>query len=447
MPGAGQCKEDRWTGCSEFCKVFLSSAQATLDSAPQLEKSMCSTWFSNPCPGKKDSAQCSEATPPTLDSLMPINVHPDYSIFDIKVYEGDGLKRGLQQYYSLCKEHAGLLVTTSCFSTWLKARKTNGGAKLIPAIPASSHGDSQGKALRVFFFDDNINLHLGGSCSIDGICNLRDVSTGEYVDFSIGQNGFEADHAYRHTVIHHSSQYQNVLVQANILDAMSNRDYFSSIVQKYAKPDEKLLVFFDVNGTLLWDDTVSGKGMSEVLLSTMFRFAEVRPRDASDFTWDDRPAVHLDKRMTLRQLVSEISNKDADFYTRFWNNANCSHFLRELAAQADFGWQNDRCCLTHESFFYAYQEYMDEMRQYVSMDGITSSWFEVWERLRDEGHIAVLNSFGVDTQRVVARSVPDERDVVYITIDYNLWGQKDLTKWGAQFQRQSSKTSAQATAS
>ena len=33
---------------------------------------------------------------------------------------------------------------------------------------------------------DNINLHLGGACDAEGICNLRDVENGEFVDFSVG---------------------------------------------------------------------------------------------------------------------------------------------------------------------------------------------------------------------------------------------------------------------
>mmetsp|Transcript_93871 Transcript_93871/g.297953 ORF Transcript_93871/g.297953 Transcript_93871/m.297953 type:complete len:450 (-) Transcript_93871:64-1413(-) len=433
-----------WTSCSSLCKAPEKDPLLACP-RPWLKVELSKKQEAHVRAEEAAEVVLDEKQKLVVDSLIPIHVHPDFRIYDIKVAGDNRLQRGLQQYHNICREHVGLLVTTSCFSTWLKARKTNGSAKLIPAIPSSSGNlsditrsplsDCHGKAVRVFFFDDNINLHLGGSSDIDGICNLRDVSTGAYVNFSAGENGFEVDHAYQHTVIHHSTQYRNTLVQANILDAMANTDYFLSIIKRYSEPGEKLIVFFDVNGTLLWDDTVSNKGMAEVLLSTMFRFTEVRPREPCDFSWEGRPPVRLEKQVTLRQLVSEISNKDSEYYARFWNQDTCSRFLQELSAQADLGWLNDRSSLTQESFLKTYQEYLRQLHEHVSEDGITNSWGQVWDYLRNDGHLAVLNSFGIDTHRVVARSVPDGRQVLYITIDYNLWGQKDLLKWSSIFER------------
>ena len=116
-------------------------------------------------------------------------------MFDLNFFalpEDDGLKKNLHQYYTICKNSPDLVCTTSCFTAWRKAGKTNGSAKVIPAIPAS-----KSENVRIFFFDDNINLHLGGTHDIDGICNLRDITTGKFVDFSVGCNGFESESVYK----------------------------------------------------------------------------------------------------------------------------------------------------------------------------------------------------------------------------------------------------------
>ena len=51
--------------------------------------------------------------------------------------------------------------------------------------------------LSVFFYDFAIFSF--------GLCNLRDVKTGEFVDFSDGQNGFTSDRSFCHTVVNSSS--------------------------------------------------------------------------------------------------------------------------------------------------------------------------------------------------------------------------------------------------
>jgi hypothetical protein len=274
-----------------------------------------------------------------------------HRVFDVDLYGSEeAMNVGLQAYYGICQapQATGIFVTTSCFTAWRNGRKRNGSAKVIPAV-----AEGKGDGMRVFFFDDNINLHLGGTSDADGICNLRDVATGKYVDFSVGANGFMCDRAFRHTCIHYSSQYRVVLIQANILDAMANVDYFTSIIRKYSKEGEKLIVFSDVNGTIVWDDTVSGKSGADVLMMTMFRFAEVRPKAAFDVTWDSQPPVMVDKSTTLRQLVSDIANKDNAFYQAFWCEANCQRFLTEICGggNCELGWFQDDSVLTPERFW------------------------------------------------------------------------------------------------
>merc|ERR1711920_130167 len=95
-------------------------------------------------------------------------------------------------------------------------KKINAYGKIIP----TTHVSTSSQPLRVFFFDDN--LELDGLEGSSGICSLRDVKSGKFVDFAAGKNGFELGHAGRHTAVLHSSEYNSVLVKANILDAIED---------------------------------------------------------------------------------------------------------------------------------------------------------------------------------------------------------------------------------
>jgi hypothetical protein len=157
------------------------------------------------------------------------------------------VRNNLELYYSMCRNQQHLHVTTSCFSVWRKSKKTNSSAKVIPAVKYSDpvHHD----AVRVFFFDDN--LEFEGKAGSSGICNLRDVTTGDFVDFGEGDNGFTRSLAAKHTMIYSSPIYRTVLVKANILDAMENTAYFSEVIRDYTAPGEKVLVYMDVNSTIV----------------------------------------------------------------------------------------------------------------------------------------------------------------------------------------------------
>jgi len=372
--------------------------------------------------------------------LVPLDLHPTFNILDLNLYESaESMKPGLQHYYRVCTEAKELLVTTSCFSAWRDAKKTNGGAKVIPAVPTNpTNGYPNSEVVRIFFFDDNINLHCGGSQNSDGICNLRDIRTGEFVDFAAGQNGFSFDRAFEHTVIAHSTEYRNVLIQANILDAMLHEDYFTSILEKYSTQAEKLLVFADVNGTVVWDDAISCKGVQETLLSTMFRFAEVRPESSFELRYGSRGPITVSGRSSLKALVNDLSQKDSDYYRAFWRRDNCFTFLSELENVAQIAWQFETGDISAAAFFVVYDEYLSKIAEHETKDGIITSWFKCYEFLKDRGHAVVLNSFGTDSRRVVVNSVADERKVLQITVNYGMWGQRDVKAWNAQFSSQKS---------
>jgi len=370
--------------------------------------------------------------------LKPLQLHDELPISNIDLFNGDTLA-SLQSYYALCSKATDLMVTTSCFAEWKKGKSTNGSAKVIPAVPAG-HKD-RGKPIRVFFFDDNINLSLGtssGSADTKGICNLRDINTGKYVDFSVGANGFQCDEVYRHTLIHYSSEYQNVLVQANILDAMTNVDYFTRIIAKYAKKGEKFVVFMDVNGTILWNDSIMGYGPHEILLGTMFNFTEVRPRKSFELAWEQQPTVKVEKTQMLKQLINDIASGDNDVLHAFWKRDVCEKLIARIRSSADIGWAGQMEALSSDDFFSVHKSYMDSLKrqeqQGVPSSGITTSWFQCLRMLQRGSHSAVINSFGMDTHKVVLRSARDARRVPHIAVNFESWSERDTSKFREQFQ-------------
>jgi len=371
-------------------------------------------------------------------ALSKLDFNPDFHIFNLDLHRND-TAGNLRQYYQICREATDLVVTTSCFSVWKQGSFKNGSAKVIPAVPVN--GSDDGSGVRIFFFDDNINLHLGGSAGsrdAKGICNLQDITRGEYVDFSDGQNGFRRESAFRHTLIHHSSEYRNVMVQVNILDAMSNDHYFTQILEMYARAGEKLIVFMDVNGTILWDDSIMGLGPDAVLLSTMMGCIEVRPWAAFDFVWEDMRTVRLEGPHILKNLVHELAAGDDSFYRSFWDCTTCERLLRDLTAFGDVAWSycdgRGQEPLSPESFSSLHRVYMAELHKQVVAQGMTSSWFRCLDMLREGGHSAVIQSFGMDTRRVVRQSVKDERQVLHLAVNFELWSERDTSKFREQFQ-------------
>mmetsp|Transcript_39342 Transcript_39342/g.117702 ORF Transcript_39342/g.117702 Transcript_39342/m.117702 type:complete len:449 (-) Transcript_39342:27-1373(-) len=368
------------------------------------------------------------------------NLGTDLPIFSLELHKTNNSLDNLRRYYGICTEATDLMVTTSCFATWKQGRYQNGCAKVIPAVPANG---TESRRVRVFFFDDNINLNIrgtsAGSSDAKGICNLRDISQGEFIDFSEGKNGFKRETAFRHTLIHHSNEYNNVMVQVNILDAMSNPHYFTSIIKKYAQADEKLIVYMDVNGTILWDDTIMGLGQEEVLLSTMMACIEVRPSASQDFVWESKRTVRLDpdKPKSIKQLVHEISEGDKVFYRSFWSLKTSERLLTELVPFGEIRWTSgiaeEKPPLSVQGFSDMFHSYMEEIKQQVVSQGMTASWFRCLEMLREGGHSVVLQSFGMDTHRVVRHSVDDERKVLHIAVNVELWSDRDRTMFAEQF--------------
>jgi hypothetical protein len=351
-----------------------------------------------------------------------------FNVFDLNLHKEPDRMANVQRYYRMCKDYQDLHVTTSCFTVWRKNKKTNGFAKVIPAIPSSSNDD-----VRVFFFDDN--LEWEGKEESSGICNLRDVATGEFINFAEGVNGFERSYAGRNTVIQASTDYRVCLVKANILDAYEDPAYFIKIIQRHSNPGEKFIVYMDVNSTIVCNDTVQGKDVSGTLLSTMFEFVEVCPSEPFDVAWEGGYApVRLEKPKTLKSIVKDMTVGDRNLYTDFWSENICYQLYAEVAAKAKTRWasREEEELISLDGFRTLFDEYCIALKRDTTKDGIAYSWFSVFEVLKGR-HTVVLNSFGVDTRKVVMATVPDEQRVLQVTVNYELWDERDVTKFMGQF--------------
>mmetsp|Transcript_120663 Transcript_120663/g.341194 ORF Transcript_120663/g.341194 Transcript_120663/m.341194 type:complete len:436 (+) Transcript_120663:69-1376(+) len=379
------------------------------------------------------SARCSEVPPqcsptmPSIYGLSELHVNSSFRIFDIKLCAGADRARNLALYLQMCTERKDLLVTTSCFSEWKENNFINGHAKVIPAV---RNGGVETPSC-IFFFDDN--LEFEGNADSPGICNLRDQETAEFVEFGEGRNGFTRTCFNRHTVVHSSSEYRNVLVKANILDALENEDYFTNIISAYTQPHEKVLVFMDVNSTIVCNDTSAGKDVPRTLLSVMFELIEMRPHRSTEFCWDDE-TYKIEKVTSLKRLVKVLTKGDHGSYSNFWTLENCARLLALLLPLGEVGWASQAGPITSPAIFkLQFQTYMAAVSTVLSKSGIATSWFRCFDALQSRGHAVVLNSFGIDTRKVVLATVPDERRVMHITVDYELWHKCDVVKYESQF--------------
>jgi len=221
-------------------------------------------------------------------------------------------------------------------------------------------------------------------------------------------------------------------VKANILDAIEDPDYFTRIIQAYSKPDEKVVVFMDVNSTIICNDSVQSKDLSASLLSTMFELMELSPKAAFDFGWESCPPVSVQKKQSLKKLVKDLTASNGDAYRSFFSEATCCGFMSELLTFADIRWSDALDPLGVDDFIGMFNEYRGTISGGIDSSGITQSWFRCFDALSKE-HALVLNSFGVDTRKVILATSPDESGVTQIVVNYELWDKRDVEKFEKQF--------------
>merc|ERR1712060_762990 len=97
--------------------------------------------------------------------------------------------------------------------------------------------------------------------------------------------------------------------------------------------------------------------------------------------------------------------------------------------------------VTMESFRKNFDEYIVGIESATDKDGVVGSWYKVYKDLTsgalwpgdDDMHCIFLNSFGVDTRKVVTATVNDESNVIQVAVNFELWEQRDVEKFKAQF--------------
>lgn len=347
----------------------------------------------------------------------------------------------IREYFNSHKDFTGLHATTSCFSVWKDHGTTNGYGKVIPAVRKDGpYGNAH-----IFFFDDNIDFSGPCDATSSGICNLRDVETGAFVPFCSGQNGFSEALYGEHTVVHASTEYNVVLVKVNILDAMVNPNFFTEVVNKYSRPEEKVIAYVDINCTVVFSDVMTGKDKFSVLLSTMFEWIELRPHKNHEFQWGEYPPVKIKEGSvwTLKKLVKKAL--DAEGYNHFFSYDNCDTLLRQTMTMGSVVWSSGQD-VTLEDFRRNYDHYGVVMAEHVADTGIVSSWYTMAQRactdLKDRKsvdtasqgpHLVMINTFGVDSRKLILATLDSEEAVTLTTVNYEKWSIRDMKRYEAQY--------------
>merc|ERR1712061_439001 len=94
--------------------------------------------------------------------------------------------------------------------------------------------------------------------------------------------------------------------------------------------------------------------------------------------------------------------------------------MKELGGRVDFHWNQGEDLNSPDEFFQEYTRYMEQVQkqeQHGCDINATPSWFRCLRVLRTGGHSIVMNSFGVDTHRVLVNSVPDFTKVLHLAIN------------------------------
>merc|ERR1719428_255457 len=84
-----------------------------------------------------------------------------------------------------------------------------------------------------------------------------------------------------------------------------------------------------------------------------------------------------------------------------------------------------------EDFDRIYRSYLDMMNRTVRK-GVVRSWFELYRQFKND-HLLMLNTFGVESRRLILETVENEEDVTFITVNYYRWDDHDRAKFEEQY--------------
>merc|ERR1712151_42694 len=79
------------------------------------------------------------------------------------------------------------------------------------------------------------------------------------------------------------------------------------------------------------------------------------------------------------------------------------------------------------------QRYLTMMDGSATQEGIIRSWFFAWEHIQKNHGSMILNSFGVDTRKVITKTLHNELFAMSLTINFDLWDARDKKKFEDQY--------------
>merc|ERR1712176_872234 len=77
------------------------------------------------------------------DQAFCLGPEGEHCIHSLDLHDKASRGQNIALYYEVCRQLAGLLATTSCFSIWKQHNKTNGYAKVIPAVRRSTQSSDR----------------------------------------------------------------------------------------------------------------------------------------------------------------------------------------------------------------------------------------------------------------------------------------------------------------
>lgn len=190
----------------------------------------------------------------------------------------------------------------------------------------------------------------------------------------------------------------------------------------------------DINSTIISVDSVSSKDMSQVVLGTMFEFTTMKPKEEFKYQWDEsRPAVKVAKEMHLKKLVKEICKDDKKLYDSFYTYDNCIKVLIAMADKATLRYSQQEEDFSLLKFRELYERYVVSLVGGTNQEGITKSWFRCFNEQSAAGHSLVLNTFGMDSRKIIWKTVDDERQVLQMCVSFDKWDSKDKAVFNTMY--------------
>lgn len=136
---------------------------------------------------------------------------------------------------------------------------------------------------------------------------------------------------------------------------------------------------------------------------------------------------------------------DAEGYNHFWFYDNCMKLLNMSMQYGQVFWSGGSD-VKIDVFEKQYDHYGKVMDKHVADTGIVSSWYTMVGRALDADdpskppdpmapgpHLVMINTFGVDSRKLVLATLDREEKVTLTTVNYEKWSMRDMKRYEAQY--------------